>query len=169
MRIFEEGSIDLNLVYDFYTMPIEKKKVFIEKAFCGERILIDTLFSGAIADFFMSIFEKGYREHRNNMINGLNGKMTFDEFKSYFASFFWKKWMSWHLLKNMTATSVCVRKNFNFWETRSVDSLSTGLLMEIFIRPFMMGIIIFNLLLSGDKDINFVLLLRKGKKGWATQ
>ena len=90
MRIFEEGQIDPNSVYDFGTMPFEKKKVFIEKIFAGERILVDTLFSGPMADFFMSKFEKAYREDLNDIINGLNGKMTFNEFKSYFASFFEK-------------------------------------------------------------------------------
>ena len=76
MRIFEEGQIDPNSVYDFGTMRFEKKKVFIEKIFAGERILVDTLFSGPMADFFMSKFEKAYREDLNDIINGLNGKMT---------------------------------------------------------------------------------------------
>lgn len=47
------------------------------------------LFSGSFADhFFTHVFEKVYREKQTDMINGLNGKMTFNEFKSYYASFF---------------------------------------------------------------------------------
>ena len=89
MLIFAAEEPDPNSVFDFDTMTLDKKKVFIEKVFAGERILIDMLFSGSFADhFFTYVFEKVYREKRTDMINGLNGKMTFNEFKSYYASFF---------------------------------------------------------------------------------
>ena len=96
-------------------MSIEKKKVFIEKNFARERTIIDIMFSGTFAGhFFNSVFEKVYREKRDNMIKGLKGKLTFDEFKSYFASFSVYKWMSLMFSKNMSPTNVSERKKFNF-------------------------------------------------------
>lgn len=88
MRMLDGQPADLaNSIYDFDAMSIEKKKVFIEKSFAGERTIIDIMFSGTFADhFFNSVFEKIYREKRDDMIKGLKGKLTFDEFKSYFAS-----------------------------------------------------------------------------------
>ena len=87
MKLITEKEPDLDLIYDFDSMPTERKKVFIENIFSGKSLVVDMLFNGPIADFFMNMFERVHREKRD-IINGLKGKMTFDELKKYFASFF---------------------------------------------------------------------------------
>ena len=88
IKLITEKEPDLDLIYDFDSMPTERKKAFIENIFSGERLVVDMLFNGPIADFFMNMFERIHREKRDDITNGLKGKMTFDEFKKYFASFF---------------------------------------------------------------------------------
>ena len=84
---------DLDLLYDFDSMSSERKKVFIEHIFLGERIFLNTLFSGIMIEFFLDMFEKVQREKQDDIINGLKRKMNFHEFKTYFASFFYfRKW-----------------------------------------------------------------------------
>ena len=52
MKLIAEKEPDLDLLYDFDSMPLERKKVFIEHIFLGERIFLNTLFSGIMVDFF---------------------------------------------------------------------------------------------------------------------
>ena len=92
MKLIAEKEPDLDLLYDFDSMSSERKKVFIEHIFLGERIFLNTLFSGMI-EFFLDMFEKVQREKQDDIINGLKRKMNFHEFKTYFASFFYfRKW-----------------------------------------------------------------------------
>ena len=52
MKLIADKEPDLDLLYDFDSMPLERKKVFIEHIFLGERIFLNTLFSGIMVDFF---------------------------------------------------------------------------------------------------------------------
>ena len=88
MKSIAEKEPNLDLLYDFDSMSLERKKVFIEHIFLGERIFLNTLFSGIMVDFFLDMFEKVQREKQDDIINVLKGKMNFHEFKTYFASFF---------------------------------------------------------------------------------
>ena len=88
MNLIAEKEPDLDLLYDFDSMSLEQKKVFIEHIFLGERIFLNTLFSGVMADFFLDMFDRVQRDKQDDIINGLKGKMNFHEFKTYFASFF---------------------------------------------------------------------------------
>ena len=45
-------------------------------------MIVDMLFSGPMADFFMNMLEKFYREKRDNIINDLNILLVF--FKYFF-------------------------------------------------------------------------------------
>ena len=92
MLMFEREP-DSSLLFDFDTMSREKKKAFIEKVFDVKRTIIDVKFNGSIAShFFMGMLEKIYREKLDDLINGLNGKMTFNKFNSYFGSFIKIEW-----------------------------------------------------------------------------
>ena len=88
MKLIAEKEPDLDLLYDFDSMSLEQKKVFIEHIFFGERIFLNTMFSGVMADFFLDMFDRVQRDKQDDIINGLKGKMNFHEFKTYFASFF---------------------------------------------------------------------------------
>ena len=88
MNLIAEKEPDLDLLYDFDSMSLEQKKVFIEHIFLGERIFLNTMFSGVMADFFLDMFDRVQRDKQDDIINGLKGKMNFHEFKTYFASFF---------------------------------------------------------------------------------
>ena len=88
MKLIAEKEPDLDLLYDFDSMSLEQKKVFIEHIFLGERIFLNTMFSGVMADFFLDMFDRVQRDKQDDIINGLKGKMNFHEFKTYFASFF---------------------------------------------------------------------------------
>ena len=52
MKLIAEKEPNLDLLYDFDSMSLEQKKVFIEHIFLGERIFLNTLFSGIMVDFF---------------------------------------------------------------------------------------------------------------------
>ena len=88
MKLIAEKEPDLDLLYDFDSMSLEQKKVFIEHIFLGERIFLNTMFSGVMADFFLDMFGRVQRDKQDDIINGLKEKMNFHEFKTYFASFF---------------------------------------------------------------------------------
>ena len=88
MNLIAEKEPDLDLLYDFDSMSLEQKKVFIEHIFLGERIFLNTMFSGVMADFFLDMFDRVQRDKQDDIINSLKGKMNFHEFKTYFASFF---------------------------------------------------------------------------------
>ena len=88
MNLIAEKEPYLDLLYDFDSMSLEQKKVFIEHIFLGERIFLNTMFSGVMADFFLDMFDRVQRDKQDDIINGLKGKMNFHEFKTYFASFF---------------------------------------------------------------------------------
>ena len=88
MKLIAEKEPDLDLLYDFDSMSLEQKKVFIEHIFLGERIFLNTMFSCVMADFFLDMFDRVQRDKQDDIINGLKGKMNFHEFKTYFASFF---------------------------------------------------------------------------------
>ena len=87
MNLIAEKEPDLDLLYDFDSMSLEQKKVFIEHIFLGERIFLNTMFSGVMADFFLDMFDRVQRDKQDDIINGLKGKMNFHEFKTYFACF----------------------------------------------------------------------------------
>ena len=88
MKLIAEKEPDLDLLYDFDSMSLEQKKVFIEHIFLGERIFLNTMFSGVMADFFLDMFDRVQRDKQDDIINGLKEKMNFQESKTYFASFF---------------------------------------------------------------------------------
>ena len=66
MKLIAEKEPNLDLLYDFDSMSLEQKKVFIEHIFLGERIFLNTLFSGIMVDFFWICLKK-FKE-RNKMI-----------------------------------------------------------------------------------------------------
>ena len=69
MKLIAEKEPDLDLLYDFDSMSLEQE--FIEHIFLGERIFLNTLFSGTMVDFFFDMFEKVQREKQDNIITGL--------------------------------------------------------------------------------------------------
>ena len=61
MKLIAEKEPDLDLLYNFDSMSLEQKKVFIEHIFLGERIFLNTMLSGVMADFFW-IFSTEFKE-----------------------------------------------------------------------------------------------------------
>ena len=54
-----------------FQFDVFRTKEFIEHIFLGERIFLNTLFSGIMVDFFFDMFEKVQREKQDNIITGL--------------------------------------------------------------------------------------------------
>ena len=80
-----EPETDVNLVYDFDKITLREKKTLMELAFARQRHLLDNIL---LKEYFLSEYEKVYREKLNDIIFGLKGKMTFYEFRDLFVSFF---------------------------------------------------------------------------------
>ena len=88
MKMFELET-DVNLVYDFDKITLREKKMLMELAFARQRYLLDNHYASfLLKEYFLSEYEKVYREKLNDIIFGLKGKMTFYEFRDLFVSFF---------------------------------------------------------------------------------
>ena len=88
MKMFEPET-DVNLVYDFDKITLREKKTLMDLVFARQRHLLDNHdASFLLKEYFLSEYEKVYREKLNNIIFGLKGKMTFYEFRDLFVSFF---------------------------------------------------------------------------------
>ena len=79
-----EPETDVNLVYDFGKITLREKKTLTELVFARQRNYTSFL----LKEYFLSEYEKVYREKLNDIIFGLKGKMTFYEFRDLFVSFF---------------------------------------------------------------------------------
>ena len=86
-KMFESDS-DWDKVYDFDKVSLQKKMEFIELVFQRQLNLIESIHDGELLQLELNRYEKVFREHRHNMVFDLNGKFTFYEFSSFFASFF---------------------------------------------------------------------------------
>lgn len=88
MKMFEPET-DVNLVYDFDKVSLQKKKMLVELGFFRQHNLLENHYTSCILkDYFLSQFEKVYRERRQDIIYGLKGEMTFYDFRDLFVSFF---------------------------------------------------------------------------------
>ena len=83
-----ESDNDWTLAYDFDKLTLRKKREFIEMVFARQQNLSEIMYCGQHQHLHLSKYEKVYREQRNNIIFGLNGKLNFYEFSTYFTSFF---------------------------------------------------------------------------------
>ena len=88
MKMFEPET-DVNLVYDFDKITLREKKTLVELVFARQRHLLDNHYASfLLKEYFLSEYEKVYREKLNDIIFGLKGKKTSYEFRDLFVSFF---------------------------------------------------------------------------------
>ena len=88
MKMFEPKT-DVNLVYNFDKIILREEKTLKELVFARQRHLLDNHYASfLLKEYFLSKYEKVYREKLNDIIFGLKGKMTFYEFRDLFVSFF---------------------------------------------------------------------------------
>ena len=88
MKMFEPET-DVSLVCDFDKITLREKKTLMGLAFARQRHLLDNHYASFILkEYFLSEYEKVYREKLNDIIFVLKGKMTFYEFRDLFVSFF---------------------------------------------------------------------------------
>ena len=84
-----EPETDVNLVYDFDKITLREKKTLMEPVLARQRHLLNNHYASfLLKEYFLSEYEKVYREKLNDIIFGLKRKMTFYEFRDLFVSFF---------------------------------------------------------------------------------